>query len=268
MNKYSSILLQIITTLGISIGSIILIDSSVIANPIEQDNYRFKLQNCKYKSDRVTCEFLITNLIGSENRHFALRGGRIIDLSGEEYRSDSLVQLGQRKSQQGVVGTDLIPNVPLKGYVLFLKVPRSVTKLAVLEIEYYANRGIGEGYGEGKVKFNNITIGGVSKTTSELPTESNTSDTASTSTCTDGEKTFLAAETNNFEIAICGKNKPTHYIGKSKQGGSSIKLPLSAASRDRYIAKNGNVNYIVTSKYLTIVQNGRTIQQDALRISK
>jgi hypothetical protein len=87
-------------------------------------------------------------------------------------------------------------------------------------------------------------------------------------TCTDGEKTFLAAETNNFEIAICGKNKPTHYVGKSKQGGSSIKLPLSKASQDRYIAKNGNVNYVVTPKYLTIVQNGRTIQQDALTVSK
>jgi hypothetical protein len=126
-----------------------------------------------------------------------------------------------------------------------------------------------QSYGSSDGSFAFVSAGG-SDSVSDTPTESNTTDTASTSTstCDDGEKTFLAAETDNFNIAICGKNKPTHYVGKSKQGGSSIKLPLSKASQDRYIAKNGNVNYIVTPKYLTIVQNGRTIQQDALTISK
>jgi LCCL domain len=122
-------------------------------------------------------------------------------------------------------------------------------------------------YGSYGGSFVFVSAGG-DGSVSNTPTESNTTDTASSSTCDDGEKTFLAAETNNFDIAICGKNKPTHYVGKSKQGGGSIKLPLSKASQDRYIAKNGNVNYIVTPKYLTIVQNGRTIQQDALTISK
>jgi hypothetical protein len=128
-------------------------------------------------------------------------------------------------------------------------------------------------YGSYGGSFLFVSAGG-DGSVSETPIESNTTDTASnstsnfSSTCPDGEKTFLAAETINFDIAICGKNKPTHYVGKSKQGGGSIKLPLSKASKDRYIAKNGNVNYVITPKYLTIVQNGRTIQEDDLTILK
>jgi hypothetical protein len=252
---------QTITKIGLAIGSLALLTPATIANPVENDDLRFKLQGCQHKGDKVTCRFLVTNL-KSKERNISIThrssypNTRIIDISGNEFLANEAL-LGNAQ-----YGNVLPPNVPMKGSVSFKNVPKTVTKIASLELKYGTNEG------QASVQFSNVTIGG-GKTTSELPTESNTSDTASPSSqVDDDEKTFLAAETNNFDIAICGKNKPTHYVGKSKQGGSSIKLPLSKASQDRYVAKNGNVNYIVTPKYLSIVQNGRTIQQDALTISK
>jgi hypothetical protein len=255
MKNSFHILPQTIAKLGLAIGSLALLVPAAIANTVENDDLRFKLQGCQHKGELVVCRFLITNL-KSQKRYVSFFSTpiRIIDVSGSEFLKYE-VWLGNSYANT------LLPGVPMKGSVSFKNVPRTVTKLSVLELGYANETEITS------IQFNNIIIGG-GKTTSDQPTESNTSDTASTSTCPNGEKTFLAAETNNFDIAICGKNKPTHYVGKSKQGGSSIKLPLSKASQDRYIAKNGNVNYIVTPKYLSIVQNGRTIQQDALTILK
>jgi hypothetical protein len=260
MKNISHITPQTIAKLGIAIGSLALLVPAAIANPIENDDLRFKLQGCQHKGEQVVCRFLVTNLKSQKRDVYMVYRSsagntRIIDISGNEFLANK-VWLGSSNNSN-----TLLPSIPMKGSVSFENVPRSVSNLTVLELKYSTN----EGYQS--VQFSNITIGG-GKTTSDLPTKSNTSDTASSSTCDDDEKTFLAAETNNFDITICGKNKPTHYVGKSKQGGSSIKLPLSKASQDRYIAKNGNVNYIVTSKYLSIVQNGRTIQQDALTVSK
>jgi hypothetical protein len=254
MKNIDNTLPQTIAKIGLAIGSLALLVPAAIANPIENDDLRFKFQGCQHKGEQVICKFLVTNL-KSQKRYVTLEQSRIIDVSGNEFLLFER-WLGNNP------GNTLLSNVPMKGSVSFKNVPRSVTKLTVLDLKYYV-----DGSGETSVQFPNITIGG-GKKTSELPTESNTSDTASSSTCEDGEKTFLAGETNNFDIAICGKNKPTHYVGKAKQGGGSIKLPLSKASQDRYVAKNGNVNYVVTPKYLSIVQNGRTIQQDDLTISK
>jgi hypothetical protein len=231
MKNSFHILPQTIAKLGIAIGSLALLAPAAIANTVENDDLRFKLQGCQHKGDTVVCKFIVTNLKSQKRSVYMINqsnyGGntRIIDISGNEFLTNA-IYLGNSH-----VNT-LLSNVPMKGSVSFKNVPRSVNKLTVLDIKYRA--GDAEAT---SVQFNNITISGGSKTTSELPTESNTSDTASASTCDDGEKTFLAAETNNFDIAICGKNKPTHYVGKSKQGGSSIKLPLSKASQDRYIAR-------------------------------
>jgi hypothetical protein len=88
---------------------------------------------------------------------------------------------------------------------------------------------------------------------------------ATNSNCPSGKKTFVTAETKNFLIYICGDDRPTEYIGMAKNGGSSISLPISAAAPDRFIIKNSNVTYILTPQFLTITENGKTLQQDSIK---
>jgi hypothetical protein len=85
------------------------------------------------------------------------------------------------------------------------------------------------------------------------------------SNCPSGKKTFVTAETKNFLIYICGDDRPTEYIGMAKNGGSSISLPVSAAEPDRFTIKNKNVTYILTPQFLTITENGKTLQQDSIK---
>jgi hypothetical protein len=90
------------------------------------------------------------------------------------------------------------------------------------------------------------------------------SSSATTSGCLGSDRVFVRAETNNFLIYICGNDRPTNYVGIAKNGGGNISLPISQFQDDRFIVTNNNVSYIVTPQYLTITQNGRTIQTDPI----
>jgi len=57
---------------------------------------------------------------------------------------------------------------------------------------------------------------------------------------------YVLGETPNFRVVICGDRTtgfPTHYLGVSKQNGSSILLPLSAYTNGRFFARNGAYTY-------------------------
>jgi hypothetical protein len=82
--------------------------------------------------------------------------------------------------------------------------------------------------------------------------------------CPEGDRSFVTAETNNFLIYICGNNQPTNYLGIAKNGSGNISLPLSGFQSDRFTVKNNNITYILTPQYLTITQNGKTIQRDPI----
>jgi hypothetical protein len=53
-------------------------------------------------------------------------------------------------------------------------------------------------------------------------------------------------------------------VGIAKNGGGNISLPISQFQDDRFIVTNNNVSYIVTPQYLTITQDGGTIQTDPI----
>jgi hypothetical protein len=82
--------------------------------------------------------------------------------------------------------------------------------------------------------------------------------------CQDDERAFVTAETKNFFVYICGKNKPTYYIGIAKDNSGTIRLSVSSASTKKYIIKNRGVAYILTPQVLTITQNGKVLQQDPI----
>lgn len=69
--------------------------------------------------------------------------------------------------------------------------------------------------------------------------------------CKDYESVFVAAETQNFYVSICGSHSPYHYVGVSKQTGKAIRLPLTVngeESRGNYFeAVNGKYTYILAN---------------------
>jgi hypothetical protein len=86
--------------------------------------------------------------------------------------------------------------------------------------------------------------------------------TASISSCPNGKKTFVTAETTNFLLYICGQNTPTDYVGVSKSTKKSIFLPLK--SGNQFVAKNGEYTYTVTRQFLTIAEGRNIVKKEPI----
>jgi hypothetical protein len=87
--------------------------------------------------------------------------------------------------------------------------------------------------------------------------------------CRGSESMFIAAETDNYWVNICGGDFPTHYVGVQKSNTrNSIRVPLSdyEPTGDYFEAVNGDVLYILSrtnkGKYLTVTQGGREILRE------
>jgi hypothetical protein len=74
-----------------------------------------------------------------------------------------------------------------------------------------------------------------------------------------GNTTYARAETKSFHVNICGNSsRPTQYVGSGK-GGQALILPLKSYGSGTYVAVSGTIRYVLTSSYLKVTQNGRTI---------
>ena len=88
--------------------------------------------------------------------------------------------------------------------------------------------------------------------------------------CKDYESVFVAAETDNFYVSICGGHSPYHYVGVSKKTGKAIRLPLNVDgvdSRGQYFeAVNGKYTYILANstkgKNLTVSRGYRELLRE------
>jgi LCCL domain len=119
------------------------------------------------------------------------------------------------------------------------------------------------------LKRSSSSIESPTQTIADIPSEPPTDNVANTSSnCQEADRTFVTAETNNFFLFICGKNKPTYYIGTAKNNSGSIRLPISSTGTKKYTIKNGNASYTLTPQNLTITQNGRVIQKDPILSSQ
>ena len=84
------------------------------------------------------------------------------------------------------------------------------------------------------------------------------------------ESVFVAAETKNFYVSICGSHSPYHYVGVSKKTGKAIRLPLTVdgtESRGQYFeAVNGKYTYILANstkgKNLTVSRGYRELLRE------
>lgn len=86
--------------------------------------------------------------------------------------------------------------------------------------------------------------------------------------CRPYESTFVAVETQNFWVNICGGDLPNTYVGMDKRTGNSIRLPLQDYSPQGYFfeAANGNYTYLLTKtpkgNFLTVSQGNREILRE------
>jgi hypothetical protein len=121
----------------------------------------------------------------------------------------------------------------------------------------------GQEGGYARFKFENIPLSSIdtNSVTSEPTTNSNVSNG---DICPNSKNQIIKAETRNFELYICGSDKPTHYIGRAKNNGNSITLPVSSQSPSKFIAKNANVRYALTPEFLIVTEDGRTILKESV----
>jgi hypothetical protein len=87
--------------------------------------------------------------------------------------------------------------------------------------------------------------------------------------CRDWESTFVATETANYRVYICGGDNPQTYVGVSKRNPrNSIRLPLTDydAQGNFYAAVNGNVTYMLAKTprgmFLTVTQGTRELLRE------
>lgn len=133
---------------------------------IEENGFRFDLQNCQRSGQIVTCNFLITNL---RNQNTSLRldanaigQSRILDFSGNEYIAKQTL-IGSEEPFS-YTKAELIPNIPVKANITF-ELPQEVTKAAAFEVHYYTDSS-----GVSKLQLRNVSLDGSQISNSNNPT--------------------------------------------------------------------------------------------------
>ena len=85
--------------------------------------------------------------------------------------------------------------------------------------------------------------------------------------CPEGNNTFARAETKSFFIYICGSENPSSYVSVTRKSDTVINLPLEKSNQNglkanRYVAKNGNISFVLTDKVLRVSRNGQNIVKE------
>jgi hypothetical protein len=96
----------------------------------EENGFKWELQNCRRTGQKVTCNFLVTN-VGQEDRsvHIDTYESRMFDLSGNKYSAK-----GSQVGNSQLI--TLIKGIPTKGSIIF-ELPQEITKVAILEMVLY-----------------------------------------------------------------------------------------------------------------------------------
>ncbi|KAB8330234.1 hypothetical protein SD80_031015 [Scytonema tolypothrichoides VB-61278] len=88
--------------------------------------------------------------------------------------------------------------------------------------------------------------------------------------CRKQDSVFVAAETKNFWVSICGSDSPLTYVGVNKKTGKAVRIPLSVDGRDSkgkyFEAVSGDYTYILAEstkgKNLTVAKGSREILRE------
>jgi hypothetical protein len=102
------------------------------------------------------------------------------------------------------------------------------------------------------------------------PTNSGSIKIALNAGCPESESVYVAAETKNFLVFICGSDEPYTYVGVAKNGKGNITLPLQSYNpqggpeASRFVAFNRNTRYVLTRNELRVTQGNRTIVRERI----
>ena len=93
----------------------------------EVGDLKFELQSCQRSGKKVTCSLWVTNTTKDESAYVSLEKTRLVDTSGEQYKS----------SVRSDMPLSLVKDVPIKISATFMDVPISVQDFALFEIVPY-----------------------------------------------------------------------------------------------------------------------------------
>jgi hypothetical protein len=84
--------------------------------------------------------------------------------------------------------------------------------------------------------------------------------------CAADESQFIDAETQHFQVYICGGDLPHTYVGIVKQNGSSIRLHLQSyqAQGEQFVAVNGTTRYILTPQHLKVTEGFKVLVDEPI----
>lgn len=237
----------------------------------EDDRIRVVIQGCTRKLQDLTCQAILTSKIS--DRTVDLNGNtiRLVDLEGNEYYPSS-IRLANRVSENNLIKTELIENIPFRASFIFGKIPANLTQVALLQIPL--NGGV-----VANTKFRNIIVADRNSITEKpnkiavspvVPSKSASINrevsSDNTSVCPDNTKILYRASSKDYLLYICGAKNPTHYVGISKDGTQGITLRLRYYDRSQFSADNGDTNYTIAANRLVIRKDNKVIYQDKIQI--
>lgn len=138
-----------------------------------------ELKGCNRESQKVLCNFLLTNL-SNYNQELSVianesfdGGSRIIDENGAEYKP-VFVQVGGRSGSSSLKA-DLIPNIPIK-VALTYEIPSQVSKFEVIETIVADYRNLLTFDQKSRLQFQDVSLSG-----SQVATNTNCDNSAPSS---------------------------------------------------------------------------------------
>jgi hypothetical protein len=225
-----------------------------ISNAYEDDRIKIVVQACNRKLQDLICQAILTSK--NSDRTVDLNGNNIklVDFEGNEYYPNSL-RVGNRISENNLIRTELVENVPFKASLVFAKIPATVTKIALLQVPL--NGGITT-----VAKFRNLaTLDPVTPTVNAAKIVNPQVSSNNSLICPDRTKILYRAVSKSYLMYICGVKNPTHYVGIAKDGTQGITLRLRSYDRTRFSAYNGNNSYTIATDRLIIKKDGDVIQE-------
>jgi hypothetical protein len=233
----------------------------------EDDRIRVVIQECARKLQNLTCQAILTSK--SNDRTVELNGNNIklVDFEGNEYYPTSL-RLGNKASENNLIKTELVENIPFKASLVFGQVPTNLSQIALLQVPIPLSGGINT-----TAKFRNFAV----STASSKPNKNQLS-TATTAKigaevsndnsliCPDNTKILYRATSKSYLMYICGGKNPTHYVSISKDGSQGITVRLRYYDRTRFSADNGEINYTIAANQLTIRKDSKEIVREKIQV--
>jgi hypothetical protein len=231
----------------------------------EDDRIKVIVQQCNRKLQDLICQATLTSKNSDRIVNIDANNVKLVDFEGNEYYP-SLLKLANRTSENNLIRTELVENVPFKASFIFSKIPTSVDKIALLQIQL-------SGGLDTNAKFRNIVTSDVNiaapivipTPTAKTATSTNIG-TDRSAICPDNTKIMYRATSKHYAVYICGTKNPTHYVGLARDGSQGITLRLRYYDRTQFSADNGNTNYAIADDRLTIRKDNKVIYRQRIQV--